>query len=857
MKKRIYEYDIVRTIATLSVIVVHISAMAIMGFEAYSPHSIMTIFINRLLKFTTPVFVYLAGSLIHESYKNKPFKYGHFVISRSKRILIPYVLVSLMYYGLLTYLSRGTLSLSTFVTQTVTGSVQYHLYFIPIIIQLYLLTPVFLVLKKKVPTQVLIPLLVVVSYVCTLMMKFKYADRLFVKFMIPYIIGLYFGGKIIDWIKSLDKKVMILSSVTLVSGLFYAFMFMKYFYGEPSSEWIRDSGWFIYCILSCFTLTWIGTYLTRFNKLIKVSSQFSKISYYIYLLHPLFLALSVKIMNKLGLISTSLRLGLNLIFVITVSIVVAQIIYSIIQFNLWKHFRQFNKLLKVATVLLMVVVGGVGSVYTYNFLVDRGYIISYESKQETKRVEKMIEVFKESDQWYENNVYGFKYNYDDFELITDNEVIKTSLVSDHVVVDLYYENLEGTVHTTDTFTIYGNRSIKDGVYTTVHEDQFMMVDGNNVHVLKWSRPTLKHVPNDFNHYTSIDIIKNTNEVYNITVRSDEEIDPADYLARFEMTNKSEQHLNRETFKRGDQTTMNESTNDYYQSFVSKDSMDWGFFEPTSIKELETLGQIESAVNYDFKYLLQYYNLNSYINVKDINALYETGKILEFTLQTSVYGEYDEDVTLKMLDGYYDEELKQIIEKIGQINGPVMFRLNNEMNGDWCSYNAFFFQKDTALYQRLWTYIYEEFESAGVNNVMWLFNPNESSFPAFKWNHYSNYFPGKDFVDIIGATGYNTGDYYDGEVWRSFEEIYDEFMPEFKTVFENYPIMITEFGSSTFGGDKKVWVEEMFETIEKYDFKAAIYWNSIDYDANRTKARVYKFDDDLEVVEIFKRYFNEE
>ena len=43
-----------------------------------------------------------------------------------------------------------------------------------------------------------------------------------------------------------------------------------------------------------------------------------------------------------------------------------------------------------------------------------------------------------------------------------------------------------------------------------------------------------------------------------------------------------------------------------------------------------------------------------------------------------------------------------------------------------------------------------------HNVLWVWNPNEKSFPNFTWNAMELYYPGNEYVDIIGLTGYNTG-----------------------------------------------------------------------------------------------------
>jgi hypothetical protein len=81
------------------------------------------------------------------------------------------------------------------------------------------------------------------------------------------------------------------------------------------------------------------------------------------------------------------------------------------------------------------------------------------------------------------------------------------------------------------------------------------------------------------------------------------------------------------------------------------------------------------------------------------------------------------------------------------------------------------------------------------------------------------------------------------------------MPEYEEIFPDYPKMITEFGSSTVGGNKVEWMEDMFEAIHEYDLKAAIYWNGTDYTADGGEARIYRFEDDPAVIEVFRKYLN--
>lgn len=858
MKKRIYEYDIVRTIATFSVIFVHVSAIAIAGYEVGSMQSLMMILFNRMLKFTTPVFVYLAGSLIYESNKKNAFDYKYFLFTRGKRILIPYVIISTMYFIVLSLLSRQTFDISLLLKQLLTGSAQYHLYFIPIILQLYILTPVFLWIRKKIDLKYLMPGLIVMSYLSILFMKFSYSDRIFIKFIVPFVLGLYFGSDLMVWMKSLGKKIYGLIFVILSLGVYYTWthteMFSSMYKNYNVLEKFRDTGWFLYCTAACLLLTWIGMMLSKNDWIKKRCGGFSKISYYVYLLHPLFIYLMERTLNKLGLVSVSIRFVVTLIGVSLVSTLVAYFIKGIP----WRtRFKVLSKGKKLLFLTIAFILGGSFMVVSFNILVDRGYIPSMDNMANTRQLKTLQKKATKTDTIYENRKFGYLYHYTDFTIDDSNEIIKTTFSNDKTIVEVYYENLNGTVHSSQAYTVYGNRFIVDDKYVTVSEDSWLKLEGSNVHLLEWHRERLKHIKDDYTYYATMDVIKNDFEVYNITVNSKEPIDALSYLARFELMDIDESaSVKQLSYHRIDNANWNKKTKDYfYDTFVNADDMKWGIFEPPSVKGLESLNALEEAISYDFEYVLQYYDLAYFIDEENIQSIYDQGKVLEFTLQTSIYGTYDANFTMDVLKGVYDKEIDTIVEKVSRIDGPVLFRLNNEMNGDWCFYNAFFYQKDTKIYRELWQYFYDKFEVAGGDNLIWIFNPNESSFPGFKWNHYSNYFPGEKYVDIIGVTGYNTGDFYRGEIWREFEAIYDEFMPEYETVFKDYPFMITEFGSSTFGGDKGKWLESMFDVISKYNFKAAIYWNSIDYTPEREKARIYKFDDDPQIIEIFKKYLN--
>ena len=114
--------------------------------------------------------------------------------------------------------------------------------------------------------------------------------------------------------------------------------------------------------------------------------------------------------------------------------------------------------------------------------------------------------------------------------------------------------------------------------------------------------------------------------------------------------------------------------------------------------------------------------------------------------------------------------------------------------------------------------------------------------------------------MFGITGYNTGDYYNelyGEVWRDFEDIYDQIYETYEPNFSEFPWMITEFASASAGGDKVKWINDMFAVFPKYpEIKIAVWFNSQDYDPREpfetVVSRQYRLDETQETIDAFKK-----
>lgn len=185
----------------------------------------------------------------------------------------------------------------------------------------------------------------------------------------------------------------------------------------------------------------------------------------------------------------------------------------------------------------------------------------------------------------------------------------------------------------------------------------------------------------------------------------------------------------------------------------------------------------------------------------------------------------------ILVGKYDQYLAKIALKVKQFNKPVIFRFAHEMNLssyhwgiDLQDYNATY----PEIYKKTYRYLYSFFRQAGVGNVLWAFCPNCDSVPNEPWNKIENYFPGKEFVDILGIDGYNFGNNKIGDFkssWRAFEDIFSSSLDLLKSLSQNKPIFIFETASvSEKSHSREKWIKQALEYAKESKLRALLWFN---------------------------------
>lgn len=191
---------------------------------------------------------------------------------------------------------------------------------------------------------------------------------------------------------------------------------------------------------------------------------------------------------------------------------------------------------------------------------------------------------------------------------------------------------------------------------------------------------------------------------------------------------------------------------------------------------------------------------------------------------------NEKVFLHISEGYFDEYIDHVAASIRDLDAPVFLRFAHEMN------NPMYPWSDTGgnspeEYTTAWKYVHDRFEMLGVQNVSWVWSP-------WSRENMQEYFPyGENqsitqYVDWIGLTALNYGTASWDQKQMTFKEIYDPFRSTILSLSLDLPIMLAEFGSTSYGIDPQEWNDKSITTIIKNypEINAIIYFYS-DQDKN--------------------------
>jgi probable poly-beta-1,6-N-acetyl-D-glucosamine export protein len=300
-KEYFNEIHFLRAFACIGVLFVHVSATYYT--QAGEVFNWFTYFFNQLGRFGTPTFAVISGFLLFNQVNKRGFLFKQFVTSRTTKIILPFIIWSLFYQFVTVYIMGGNLPADPKVLlyNFTLGQSFYHLYFMAIVVQFYLLFPLLQLIRNGFAWWIALGLSALSSYYFFNTQDIPYFTGIIEKVMIDkvflfhWIFYFIFGGflayywkPIASWTKK-NTIVLAIVAVAVYAGAIYEYNTI----GSISSRRVTN---LINIPLLSFATIGLYRYMSQFNFMKKSLQLIGKFSMGIYLLHPFVLIMFIQLL---------------------------------------------------------------------------------------------------------------------------------------------------------------------------------------------------------------------------------------------------------------------------------------------------------------------------------------------------------------------------------------------------------------------------------------------------------------------------------------------------------------------------------------------------------------------------------
>lgn len=300
MKKKT-EIDFLNTLFCLLVIFIHIMSAPITEIDTASPMYRAVFVPWRLAAFVVQGFIFLSGMKLFLNYTpGRYVNYGRYYVSRLKKIVLPYILCVILYYIYFCrngYVSGKITELGGYIIK---GDLVSHFYFVIIIVQLYFLRPLWeWAMKKYKPGFLILSAAAVTFAVPHICGGFAYKDRFFATYLVYWIGGCAAGAYYDKFKKWSECRFGMLAALFAVAAVCEAVISYTGMVKKINMPYIEEMH-IVYCM--CAVMFAYSVALKIGGKIMR-SKSFDKInaaSYYIYLIHCLFIYVANDFMARMG-----------------------------------------------------------------------------------------------------------------------------------------------------------------------------------------------------------------------------------------------------------------------------------------------------------------------------------------------------------------------------------------------------------------------------------------------------------------------------------------------------------------------------------------------------------------------------
>ncbi|MEG6523102.1 acyltransferase [Desulfotomaculum sp. 1211_IL3151] len=330
-KGKLKEIQSTRGIAILAVVLIHITSIPLEVLPAGVPSHTVYTGINRALQFAVPLFLMVSALVLAYGIgTDGAIKWRDFYRKRWIRVVVPFMVWTTLYLSLLFITGHvGKVpTLKELLLWYGFGKGFYHLYFLSVVIQFYLVFPFLHVFWYRyrpslVNTIIILATLQVAFYWINRMYlypHFPYTASLLPSYIFPIGVGLWLGYNVSAWNHLWTRYRVLIGIFAILSGSFYVQQYLAVLAGHRINTFYFQMVWLLYA-------TTIGICIIFLSRLLQqgacgksaIIGKIGELSFGIYLVHPFFLMLWQRVFSPVTANEVHLFTCLGLVIILTLS----------------------------------------------------------------------------------------------------------------------------------------------------------------------------------------------------------------------------------------------------------------------------------------------------------------------------------------------------------------------------------------------------------------------------------------------------------------------------------------------------------------------------------------------------------
>jgi len=170
----------------------------------------------------------------------------------------------------------------------------------------------------------------------------------------------------------------------------------------------------------------------------------------------------------------------------------------------------------------------------------------------------------------------------------------------------------------------------------------------------------------------------------------------------------------------------------------------------------------------------------------------------------------------IIHGRHDAYIRSWAHDLRQYGGPVLLRFAQEMNGAVYPWAEKMNGNRPGEYARAWRHVHDIFTAEGATNVRWVWCPVTGTVVTRQY-------PGDRYVDVVALSGFNGGTALPWGDWRTFADAFNAPLKSLRRLAPHKPVQISEVGTATAGGNKPLWIKQMFDYVEGHTWIRSVLW----------------------------------